>query len=70
MLDTTNSRAISNISKYFLNTMKGMKCLEYKIWSRSFINDKGDFETLSKVQVFLRKLRLHRPNLSLKISSS
>jgi hypothetical protein len=30
-LDTTNSRAIENIIKYFDNTMKGMKSLEYKI---------------------------------------
>jgi len=27
MLDTTNSRAISNVSNYFLSTMKGMKVL-------------------------------------------
>lgn len=31
MLDTTNSRAISNVSEYFLNTMKGMKSVEYRI---------------------------------------
>lgn len=31
MLDTTNSRAISNVSNYFLNTMKGMKSVEYRI---------------------------------------
>ena len=31
MLDTTNSRAISNVSEYFLNTMKGMKTVEYRI---------------------------------------
>jgi hypothetical protein len=31
MIDTTNSRAIKNISEYFLNTMKGMKAVEYRI---------------------------------------
>lgn len=36
MIDTTNSRAIENVSEYFLNTMKGMKGVEYRIWSRSF----------------------------------
>lgn len=57
MIDTTNSRAISNVSEYFLNTMKGMKSVEYRIWSRSFKNNKGDFEKLYKVQELLRKLR-------------
>jgi len=50
MLDTTNSRAISNVSNYFLSTMKGMKSVEYRIWSRSFNNHKGEFEKLYKVQ--------------------
>jgi hypothetical protein len=31
ILDTTNSRAIENIIKYFHNTMKGMKSVEYRI---------------------------------------
>lgn len=31
ILDTTNSRAILNVSNYFLNTMKGMKSVEYRI---------------------------------------
>jgi hypothetical protein len=31
ILDTTNSRAIENIIKYFKNTMKGMKSVEYRI---------------------------------------
>ena len=64
LLDTTNSRAIMNISKYFLNTMKGMKAVEYRIWSRSF--NKGEFEDaqskykrLYKVREILRKLRVH-----------
>jgi hypothetical protein len=30
-LATTNSRAIENIIKYYKNTMKGMKALEYRI---------------------------------------
>jgi hypothetical protein len=31
ILDTTNSRAIENIIKYFKSTMKGVKSLEYRI---------------------------------------
>jgi hypothetical protein len=33
---TTNSRAIENIIKYYTKTMKGMKSLSYKIWSRAY----------------------------------
>lgn len=65
MIDTTNSRAISNVSEYFLNTMKGMKSVEYRIWSRSFKNNKGDFEKLYKVRELLRKLRTKKADNSL-----
>ena len=45
---TTNSRAIENIIKYFNHTMKGMKSLEYRIWSRSYTKYKGNFIYISK----------------------
>jgi hypothetical protein len=57
MIDTTNSRAIKNISEFFLHTMKGMKAVEYRIWSRSFNKHKGDYSELVKVQKVLRELR-------------
>ena len=57
ILDTTNSRAIENIIKYFKDTMKGMKSVEYRIWSRSYVKNKGDFIKLSKVRDIIRKLR-------------
>jgi hypothetical protein len=57
ILDTTNSRAIENIIKYFKNTMKGMKSLEYRIWSRSYVKNKGNFIELSKIRDILRKWR-------------
>jgi hypothetical protein len=47
---TTNSRAIENIIKYYKNTMKGMKSLEYRIWARSYIKYKGDLVALSKIR--------------------
>lgn len=56
-LDTTNSRSISNVIDYFNNSMKGMKAVEYKIWSRSFNNNKGDYEKLFKIREQMRKLR-------------
>ena len=57
MLDTTNSRSIENIIKYFHNTMKGMKSVEYRIWARSYSKNKGDFNKLSNIRDTLRKLK-------------
>lgn len=57
ILDTTNSRAIENIIAYFKNTMKGMKSLEYKIWTRSYVKNKGDFTKLFKIKNMIRELR-------------
>jgi hypothetical protein len=65
MLDTTNSRAIKNIIDYFFCSMKGMKAVEYKIWSRSFVKARGNYESLVKIKVLLQKLRSVRPNNSL-----
>lgn len=70
MIDTTNSRAINNVSKYFFNTMKGMKSVEYKIWSRSFNNHKGDYFQLVKIQKLLRGLRTVRADNTLWTSKS
>lgn len=57
MIDTTNSRAIKNISEYFFKSMKGIKAVEYRIWSRSFNKHKGDFSKLVRIQILLRGLR-------------
>lgn len=59
-LDTTNSRAIMNIINVLNNTMKGMKAVEYKIWSRSFNKSKGSYKELFKIREQIRKLRLVR----------
>ena len=55
-LETSNSRSIKYIQKFFLNKLKGIKSLEYKIWSRS-LNYKKDNEKLLKIQNQLRELR-------------
>lgn len=57
LLDTTNSRAIENTIKYFHNTMKGMKSVEYRIWARSYAKHKGDSPKLSEIRDILRKLK-------------
>jgi len=54
---TTNSRAIENIIKYYKNTMKGIKSVEYRIWARSYVKHKGDFVTLNKIRNNVRIMR-------------
>jgi LAGLIDADG endonuclease len=53
-LDSTNSRSIENIISYFNKTFKGMKSLEYKIWTRSYRKHKGDFQSLNKIRDRIR----------------
>lgn len=50
----SNNAGIIFLVDYFFNTMKGMKSLEYRIWSRSFTKNRGNFETLSKVKEKIR----------------
>ena len=67
---TTNIRAINNIIEYYKNTMKGMKALEYRIWAKSFINDKGNFEKLNKIRNLVRDIRLIRLDKNCNIKSN
>jgi hypothetical protein len=67
---TTNSRAIKNIIEYYKNSMKGMKALEYGIWAKSFINNKGNFEKLNKIRNLVRDIRLIRLDKNCKIKSN
>ena len=57
ILDTTNSRAVENIIKYFKDTMKGMKSVEYRMWVKSYSKHKGNYDKLSKTRDIIRKLR-------------
>ena len=66
---TTNSRAINNIINYYKNTMKGMKALEYRIWARSFIKNKGNYNELYKVRNTMRNIRSIRLDKNCKIKS-
>ena len=55
---TTNSRSSENIIKYFFNTMKGMKSFEFRVWARSYVKHKGDFNKLNEIRnkIRIRKL--------------
>jgi len=55
LLETTNSRNIQYLIDYLNNTQKGMKAVEYRIWARSFIKNKGNFTKLLFIE---RKLRM------------
>ena len=56
-ISTTNSRAIENIIKFYLNTLKGMKSVEYRIWSRSYVKHKGDLDSLNKIRQSIRLMK-------------
>jgi hypothetical protein len=47
---TYNKTTILHIIDYYRGTMKGMKSLEYRIWSRSFSKKKQDYVTLFKTR--------------------
>lgn len=57
LMETTNSRSIEYIIKYFDGTFKGMKSVEFRIWSRTYFKHKGNNDKLHKVQLLLRKIR-------------
>lgn len=59
---TTNSRAISNIIDYFSKTLKGMKAVEFRIWARSYVKHKGNYEKLNNIRENIRILRKTRLN--------
>lgn len=57
ILDTTNSRAIENLINYFKDSLIGMKSPEYKIWARSYVKNKGNYDKLFLLRETLRKMK-------------
>lgn len=57
LLETTNRRNIEYLVNYYHGTQKGVKSLEFRIWARSFIKDRGNFDKLQKIQNQLRRIR-------------
>lgn len=57
---TYKAETIQYIIKYFFKTMKGMKAVEYRIWSRSFSKRARGFKYLLKIQQKMRTLRAKR----------
>lgn len=45
---TKNSRSIDNIVKYFHNTIKGMKSFDYRVWARSYVKYKGNYNKINE----------------------
>ena len=57
LLETTNRRVIENLTLYFLNTFKGMKAVEFRIWQRSYYKHKGDYLKLETIRQTIRDLK-------------
>jgi hypothetical protein len=62
-----NKTTILHIIDYYRDTMKGMKSLEYRIWSRSFSKKKQDYTTLLKTRELMRSIRSIRLDKNFKI---
>nr|YP_010692843.1 LAGLIDADG endonuclease domain-containing protein [Schizosaccharomyces osmophilus]WCA44842.1 LAGLIDADG endonuclease domain-containing protein [Schizosaccharomyces osmophilus] len=67
---TTKKANILFIIDFFKNTMKGMKSLEYRIWSKSFSKTKQDYFSLLKARNLMRKIRIINLLPNLKIQKS
>lgn len=65
---TTNSRSIENIIKYYNRSMKGMKSFEFRVWARSYIKYKNDYNKLNDIRNNIRNKKLNTPILNLKIN--
>lgn len=52
-----SQKDLINVVHYFFNTIKGMKSLEYRIWSRSIIKQDKSFATLFKTRNLMRSIR-------------
>jgi hypothetical protein len=46
--------------------MKGIKAVEFRIWARSYVKHKGNYEKLNKIRENVRVLRKIRLNDSFK----
>jgi hypothetical protein len=64
---TCNKTSILHIIDYYRDTMKGMKSLEFRIWSRSFSKKKQDYNTLLKTRELMRSIRSIRLDKKFKI---
>lgn len=67
----TSDYCIPHIIRYYANTMKGMKSLEYRIWARSYMSkptDGSQFSYLQKVLEQMRNIRSIRLDKNFKIA--
>jgi hypothetical protein len=56
-LETSANRSIVFAIDYFANSFIGMKAVEYRIWSQSYIKHKGNFAKLVEIQTKMRNLK-------------
>lgn len=57
VLSTKNSRSIQNIIDTFRGEFKGMKSLEFKLWSKANYYKKTNIDKVSKIHKIISKLR-------------
>ena len=57
ILKTKNSRAINNIIDFYQGQFKGMKSLEFKLWSKANYYKNKDLNKVAQIQKIILKLR-------------
>jgi hypothetical protein len=62
VLNTKNSRSIENIIDSFRGEFKGIKSLEFKLWSKANYYKKTNIDKVSKIQQIILKLRRKNSN--------
>lgn len=58
-LTTKSNRSVSNIVECFQSAFKGIKALEFKLWSKAFYYKKKNPDKLPKIHAIKKKLRGH-----------
>lgn len=57
-IKTKNSRAVNNIIELMSGRLKGMKSLEFKLWSQAFYYRKTNLTKVEQIYKIIQKLRL------------
>jgi hypothetical protein len=57
VLNTKNSRSITNIIDLFAGKLKGIKSLEFKLWSKANYYKNTNIDKVSKIHKIVLKLR-------------
>ncbi len=53
-LDSTSSMSVERAMKFYFKRFKGIKSLQFRVWSRTYTKDKGDYNKLSIIKEWFK----------------